>query len=80
MRDERVFDYQILEEYTIGLLEHKVKTSIDDGWQPLGGLACTVIDNDDSCYTIYAQAMVRYPPNPEIKINAEAKSTQIWDK
>ena len=52
---QRVTDYIILEERSLGILVDEVQCRIDSGWQPLGGVSS---DSNDTCY--YQQAMVKY--------------------
>lgn len=56
----RVVDYKILHALNFDVLADLAKESIEEGWQPLGGISVSLSEADEYRYEAMAQAVVRY--------------------
>lgn len=59
---DRVIDYIVLSEEYAPFLTDKVREKLSEGWQPLGAASCSISEDDNSKYTLFSQAMVKYAP------------------
>jgi hypothetical protein len=57
MTKQHIYDYEVVEATSTTVLIHEVNTLIDRGYQPLGGIAVSVYDDDDCCGECFVQAM-----------------------
>ena len=55
---DNITDYMIIEDNNINRLVATVKTQINYGWQPLGGMTAYYDGVNEDCY--YTQTMVKY--------------------
>ena len=55
----KITDYKILKYIHRNHLERKVASCIEEGWQPLGGVAVCLYTTSGN-YTEYYQAIVKY--------------------
>lgn len=79
-------DYQILVSHDSDALAEKVRTAIDGGWHPLGGVSVAVVfesyENERKGYTesstdyTFTQAMTKLTPNAELTGGFAAKGNQ----
>lgn len=53
----KIKDYVVVDSHYLDCFHEEIKSKLENGWQPLGGIAVTV-DKDQDYF--YFQAMVKY--------------------
>ena len=55
-------EYKIIANNRWEELQKAVQERLDNGWSLQGGVAASLSENDEYCYNLYAQAVVREKP------------------